>query len=87
MFCERHQVAHHDRDRRWPGTGRELFEAPHARSDHTCRRVARKRQREFVPDQMGDNNDLTSVERVIAVPPSTIFDLLADPSRYREFDG
>jgi len=31
--------------------------------------------------------DTTSVERVVAAPPSAVFALLADPSRHREFDG
>ena len=28
-----------------------------------------------------------TVERVVAAPPATVFDLLADPSRHREIDG
>ena len=34
-----------------------------------------------------DSSDTTSVERVIAAPPSAIFALLADPDRHREIDG
>ena len=39
-------------------------------------------------DETGtDEEFLTSVERVIAVPPQEIFDLLADPSHHPEIDG
>lgn len=31
--------------------------------------------------------DTVTVERLIAAPPSAIFDLLADPARHREIDG
>jgi hypothetical protein len=36
---------------------------------------------------MAATNDVASAERVIRAPPSPIFDLLADPSRHRDFDG
>ncbi len=32
-------------------------------------------------------SDTVSVERVVAAPPSAVFDLLADPARHREIDG
>jgi hypothetical protein len=38
-------------------------------------------------EEASDDVDLTSVERVIAAPPSAIFDLLADPSCHHEIDG
>jgi uncharacterized protein YndB with AHSA1/START domain len=40
-----------------------------------------------VTGQTSSDENLTSVERVIAAPPSAIFDLLADPSRHQEIDG
>ena len=36
---------------------------------------------------MAGNSDVVSVERVIAAPPETIFDLLADPARHCDIDG
>ncbi|MEO5900044.1 MAG: SRPBCC family protein [Ilumatobacteraceae bacterium] len=39
-------------------------------------------------DTPGDTpRDTLTVERLIAAPPSAIFDLLADPARHREIDG
>jgi uncharacterized protein YndB with AHSA1/START domain len=34
-----------------------------------------------------DSRDTISVERVIAATPEQIFDVIADPTRHREFDG
>jgi uncharacterized protein YndB with AHSA1/START domain len=36
---------------------------------------------------MAAANDIETVERVIPAPADKIFDLLADPSRHRDFDG
>ena len=36
---------------------------------------------------MSDSPESVSVERVIAAPPETIFDLLADPDRHSDIDG
>ena len=33
------------------------------------------------------NDNVASVERLIAAPPERIFDLLADPDRHQEIDG
>lgn len=39
------------------------------------------------PDLTPDDPNLASVERFIAAPAETIFDLLADPARHRDIDG
>lgn len=36
---------------------------------------------------MPDNNNVVSVERVIAAPADPIFELLADPARHHDIDG
>jgi uncharacterized protein YndB with AHSA1/START domain len=36
---------------------------------------------------MSESRDVVSVERVIAAPADTIFDLLADPARHHDIDG
>ena len=36
---------------------------------------------------VSDQSDVVSVERVIAAPPETIFELLVDPNRHRDIDG
>jgi uncharacterized protein YndB with AHSA1/START domain len=36
---------------------------------------------------MSESSDVVSVERVIAAPADTIFDLLADPARHHDIDG
>ena len=36
---------------------------------------------------MSDSTDVVSVERVIAAPAESIFDLLADPARHHDIDG
>jgi uncharacterized protein YndB with AHSA1/START domain len=41
----------------------------------------------MLPSVMANPRDSISVERVIAATPEQIFDVIADPTRHREFDG
>ena len=40
-----------------------------------------------MPETSDSSRDVATVERLIAAPAATIFDLLADPSRHQEIDG
>lgn len=39
------------------------------------------------PSSPSESRDVATVERLIAAPAASIFDLLADPSRHQEIDG
>ena len=41
----------------------------------------------FMPVTAESTRDVATVERLIAAPAATIFDLLADPARHTEIDG
>ncbi len=41
----------------------------------------------FMPENVESVRDVATVERLIAAPAETIFDLLADPARHAEIDG